>query len=46
MCTQKKTHTTHLKISARLTAVALTELGDLSTVIKTLVKAPSQYARP
>ena len=29
----------HLGISARLTAVALTKLGDVSTVAKTLVEA-------
>jgi len=35
-CTQNKTHATHLGISARLTDVALTQLGDVSTVAKTL----------
>jgi len=35
---QNKTHATHLGISARLTAVALTQLGDVSTIIKTLVE--------
>ena len=38
-CTQNKTHVTHLGISARLTAVALAELSDVSTVAKTLVEA-------
>jgi len=37
-CTQNKTHATHLGISARLTAVAISELGDVSTVTKTLVE--------
>jgi len=34
----KKTHARHLGISARLTAVALTQLGDVSTITKTLVE--------
>ena len=38
-CTKNKSHATHLDISARLTAVALTKLGDVSTVAKTLVEA-------
>jgi len=37
-CTQNKTHATRLGISARLTAVTLTELGDVSTIAKTLVE--------
>ena len=36
-----KSHATHLGISARLTAVALTKLGDVSTVAKTLVEVPN-----
>ena len=38
-CTKNKSYATHLGISARLTAVALTKLGDVSTVAKTLVEA-------
>jgi len=38
-CTQNKTHATHLGISTRLTAMAISELGDVSTVAKTLVEA-------
>ena len=35
---QNKTHATHLGISARLTALTLTQLGDGSTITKTLVE--------
>ena len=38
---KNKSHATHLGISARLTAVALTKLGDVSTVAKTLVETPN-----
>jgi len=38
-CTKNKSHATHLGISARLTAITLTHLGDVSTVAKTLVEA-------
>ena len=37
-CTKNKSHATHLGISARLTAVALTQVGDVSTFAKTLVE--------
>ena len=35
---KNKSHATHLGISARLTAVTLTKLGNVSTVAKTLVE--------
>jgi len=35
---KQNTHATHLGISARLMPVSLTELGDMSTVTKTLVE--------
>ena len=38
-CTKNKSHATHLGISARLTSVALTKLGHVSTVAKTLVES-------
>ena len=41
-CTKNKSHATHLGISARLTAVVLTKLGDVSTVAKTLVSNQTQ----
>ena len=36
--TQNKTHATHLGISARLTTETLTQLGEVSTIAKTLVQ--------
>ena len=44
-CTKNKSHATHLGISARLTAVALTKLGDVSTVAKTLVETLNDVLR-
>ena len=44
-CTQNKTHPTHLGISARLTAVTLTEIGNVNTVAKTLVVSSMMSSR-
>ena len=38
-CAKNKSHATHLGISARLTAVALTKISDVSTVTKTIVES-------
>jgi len=44
-CTQNKTQATQLGIPARLTAVALTDIGDVSTVAKTLVESSMMSSR-
>ena len=44
-CTKNKSHATYLGITARLTAVALTKLGDVSTVAKTLVEPSMMSSR-
>jgi len=44
-CIQNKTHVTHLGISARLTAVTLTEIGNVNTVAKTLVESSMMSSR-